>query len=144
MKNTELYNIELICPQVTHQLGLPMARTDVVAESRFSTTASGEQCAMTTGTTGMLRWCARPWTVDQLRQPKEMPSSVRVQETSGWTTSTVWGMSRPSCTADIPPLEKITVAMVKMLEWCVQVSSQLLLCCLLLFFFFNLISYSII
>lgn len=60
-----------------------MALTDAQVEWRFCMMASGEQCAMTSGTSEMLRWCAGPWTVDLLRQPKLQPTLVKARETSG-------------------------------------------------------------
>lgn len=86
-------------------------------------TASGDQCVMMSGTSEMLRWCAEPWTVGQLRQPNLVPTLVKAQEASGWMMSAVSVTRRPLCTADIPPSEKIIVAMVKMPAWCAQVES---------------------
>lgn len=84
--------------------------------------ASGGQCVMMIGTSGMLRWCAEQWTVVQLRQPNQQPTLVKARETSGWMMSTVLAMRHPFCTADVLPSEKITVVMVKTLESFVQVS----------------------
>lgn len=84
--------------------------------------ASGEQCVTMSGTSEMLRWCAEPWTVARLRQPNPVHSLVKAKETSGWMMSAVSVMRRPFCNADIPPSEKITVAMAKMPAWCAQVS----------------------
>lgn len=84
-------------------------------------TTSGEQCVMMTGTSEMHRWCAEPWTAGQLRQPNLVPTLVKAMETSGWMMSTVVVTRRPFCTANIHPLETITVAIVKMPVWCVQV-----------------------
>ena len=90
--------------------------------------ASGGQCVMMTGTSEMLRWCAEQWTVEQLRQPNRQPTLVQARETSGWMMSTVLAMRHPFCTADVLPLEKITVVTAKMLELFVQVSmSQIFL-----------------
>ena len=85
--------------------------------------ASGEQCVMMSGTSEMQRWCAESLTAEQLRWPKRVPSLVQARETSGWMMSAASGTRRPSCTADIQPSGKITVAMAKMLVWCAQVSS---------------------
>ena len=87
--------------------------------------ASGEQCVMMIGTSEMQRWCAESLTVEQLRRPKRMASLVQARETSGWMMSAALGTRHPSCTADIRPSGKITVAMAKMLAWCAQVSSLL-------------------
>lgn len=84
-------------------------------------TTSGEQCVMMIGTSEMHRWCAESWTAGQLRQPNQVPTLVKAKETSGWMMSTVRETRRPFCTANIPPLEKITVAMAKMPAWCAQV-----------------------
>lgn len=77
--------------------------------------ASGEQCVMMSGTSEMHRWCAELWTVEQLRQPSLELSLVKAKEAFGWMMSTVLVMRRPFCAVDIPLLEKITVAMQKML-----------------------------
>lgn len=104
-----------------------MALTGAPVEWRFCMTACGERCVTMSGTSGMLRWCAEPWTVARLRQPNLVPSSVKAMETSGWMTLAVSVTRRPFYTASIPALEKTTVAMAKMPVWCAQVSPQLLL-----------------
>lgn len=67
------------------------------------------------GTSGMLRWCAEPWTVGQLRQPSLAPILVKAMEISGWMTWIVRVTRHPFCTASTPFLVKTTVAMARML-----------------------------
>lgn len=75
---------------------------------------SGGQCVMTIGISGMLRWCAEPWTVGHLMQPSLLPILVQVMQISGWMTWNVRVMRRPFCTATTAVLAKITVAMARM------------------------------
>lgn len=86
-------------------------------------TATGEQFVMMRGTSERLRWCAEPWTVEQLGQSKSVPTLAKAKETSGWTILIALVMRRPFGTANDLHLEKTTVAIVKMLGWCVQVKS---------------------
>lgn len=82
---------------------------------------NGGRCAMMSGTSEMLRWCAEPWTADQLKQPKLGPTLVKAKETSGWMMSAVWVTRRLFCTANILHSEKITVVMARMPGWFAQV-----------------------
>lgn len=83
---------------------------------------SGGRCVMMTGTSGMLRWCAEPWTVVQPRQPSLVPILVQAKEISGWTMWTVRVMRHPRYTARMPILVKTTVAMARTPAWYAQVS----------------------
>lgn len=88
-------------------------------------TNSGERCVMMIGTSEMLRWCAKLWTVEQHRYPNLVPSLGKAKDLFGWMMSPVPVMRLPFCTANAHPLEKITVAMAKMQAWCVQVSNSI-------------------
>lgn len=75
---------------------------------------SGGRCAMMIGTSGMLRWCAEPWTVVQPRQPSLVPILVQAMEISGWMMWTVRVMRHRLYTASMPVLVKTTAAMARM------------------------------
>ena len=83
--------------------------------------ASGEQCAMTTGTFKMPRWCAGSWAVDMQSQPQEMPTLALALVPSPWMTWCAQGRSPISGSAGTEAGSTTIVATVKMLESFAQV-----------------------
>lgn len=100
-----------------------MEQTGVRAEWRSSTEALGAPCVMTAGALMMPMWCADSLDVALLCLRQEMLGLVRAQGSLSWMTCLARGMSLTCGTVVILAGLSITVAILRMQESFVYVSS---------------------